>query len=182
MLALDVFRELESLGVRLEAVGGELRFAPRALVTSELVGRMRECKGELLAMLSPAKPAESLCREAETDWPSWFRLIDGPPVEKPRLSQVAALPPFRVVTVKEGCRTNQETTWRDGQGWITIPPGSPIEPIPDLAAAWDRHAEAYGNFVESLRVINRGCVRLRVGRLGGLIRAIRVGAIAEVTP
>ena len=76
--------DLTRLGIRIEAQGDRLRYAPRSVVTPDLVDRMKAYKDELLEMLSsePVTPEErrrasaalverlnAAYRDGPIDWP-----------------------------------------------------------------------------------------------------------------
>ena len=49
--ASALLEELQGLGIELQPHGEALRFRPRDRMTAELVGRLRDCKAELLEIL-----------------------------------------------------------------------------------------------------------------------------------
>ena len=59
MTATELLADLDRRGVRLEARGDRLRYAPRSALTPELVERLRSHKTELLAVLSDAGAGSS---------------------------------------------------------------------------------------------------------------------------
>jgi hypothetical protein len=59
----QLLRTLTQLGIRLEADGDRLRYAPRSAVTPDLAKRMKAHKPELLAMLRPSPRTEESADE-----------------------------------------------------------------------------------------------------------------------
>ena len=84
MTTADLLVELEQRGVRIEAHGDRLRYAPRSAVTDGLLEQLKLHKAELLALLrptrdivsvppvavqdAPAKPTKPVCRCGSTTW------------------------------------------------------------------------------------------------------------------
>ena len=61
--AARLMTDLAQLGIRIEAHGDRLRYSPRSAVTPDLADRMKDHKGDLLAILrreSPGSGGESL--------------------------------------------------------------------------------------------------------------------------
>ena len=64
MNALDLLADLRSLGVRLVPDGDQLRWrAPRGVLTSELLGQLRDRKADGLAELRRGQPALAVSLE-----------------------------------------------------------------------------------------------------------------------
>jgi hypothetical protein len=75
MSAAELMADLDRLGIRLEAQGDRLRFHPRSAVTPDLADRLREHKGELLALLrSPPVTSIDLadCQHSDVEEISTF--------------------------------------------------------------------------------------------------------------
>jgi hypothetical protein len=69
MSAVELFANLNRLGIQLMADGERLRYAPRSALTPDLIDRMKAHKAELLALLRPAVDRSSALPAATVGFP-----------------------------------------------------------------------------------------------------------------
>ena len=82
--ATDLITDLARLGIRIEVHGDRLRYSPRSAVTPDLADRMKDHKGELLAILrrDPDAPAIDLT-DATQVWQAALDRLESDPLFPP---------------------------------------------------------------------------------------------------